>query len=225
MTKPMHVAGVTIVTYYATRKKRVDFVYMRYAMDINLSLEVVDNLIDASLCVRSDITYRRRLYKNPPKLVYTVNFQNQSTKPWKIMLYQLDSEITHINFPINIPNFKVDRVPLFGGAIRYINAGPVPIFDNPFDEAKKQICYGILGELKLVSQSALDPRIKKLPRPKPPLPKKEGGNIDDWFIWYHEMLDNGFKCTLEMVAENSGYSLGYIKQKHIIFTAKTYQKT
>lgn len=55
--------------------------------------------------------------------------------------------------------------------------------------------------------------------PKTPEPKSKGGNIDLWLDWYHKMTDNGFKCTLKEVAEKSGYSLGYIKQKHMVYRA------
>lgn len=61
--------------------------------------------------------------------------------------------------------------------------------------------------------------------PKPPEPKERGGKIDLWLNWYHAMTDNGYKCTLEDVAKKSGYSLGYIKQKHMIYQAKPNQNT
>ena len=60
---------------------------------------------------------------------------------------------------------------------------------------------------------------KKEP-PKPPEPKQRGGKIDLWLDWYHAMLDGGFKCTLEQIARKSGYSLGYVKQKHMIYKAR-----
>ncbi len=61
--------------------------------------------------------------------------------------------------------------------------------------------------------------------PKPPEPKKQGGAISLWLDWYHAMIDNGYKCTLEDVANKSGYSLGYIKQKHMIYRARPNQNT
>lgn len=61
--------------------------------------------------------------------------------------------------------------------------------------------------------------------PKPPEPKKQGGKISLWLDWYHAMLGNGYKCTLEDVARKSGYSLGYIKQRHMVYQAKPTQKT
>lgn len=59
--------------------------------------------------------------------------------------------------------------------------------------------------------------------PKPPEPKESGGKITLWLDWYHAMLDKGYKCTLEEVASKSGYSVGYIKQKHMIYQAKPNQ--
>jgi len=61
--------------------------------------------------------------------------------------------------------------------------------------------------------------------PKPPEPKRKGGKINLWLDWYHSMLDNGQKCTLEDVARKSGYSLGYIKQRHMVYKAKPNQNT
>jgi hypothetical protein len=61
--------------------------------------------------------------------------------------------------------------------------------------------------------------------PKSPEPQVNGGQISLWLDWYHSMLDNGYKCTLEDVANKSGYSLGYIKQQHMIYQAKNNQKT
>lgn len=61
--------------------------------------------------------------------------------------------------------------------------------------------------------------------PKPPEPKKQGGKIDLWLDWYHAMTSNGYKCTLIQVANKSGYSLGYIKQRHMVYRAKPNQKT
>lgn len=61
--------------------------------------------------------------------------------------------------------------------------------------------------------------------PKPPEPKRSGGKINLWLDWYHSMQDNGYKCTLEDVANKSGYSLGYIKQRHMIYQAKPNQNT
>lgn len=60
--------------------------------------------------------------------------------------------------------------------------------------------------------------------PKPPEPKRMGGKLNLWLDWYHSMLDNGYKCTLEDVARKSGYSLGYIKQKHMVYQAKSNSK-
>lgn len=59
--------------------------------------------------------------------------------------------------------------------------------------------------------------------PKPPEPRAHGGKIDLWLDWYHAMLDNGYKCTLDVVAKKSGYSLGYIKQKHAVRQGKPNQ--
>lgn len=68
--------------------------------------------------------------------------------------------------------------------------------------------------------------IEKLQEPpKPPQPKNSGGKIEIWLDWYHAMLDNGYKCTLEEVASKSGYSLGYIKQKHMVYQEKSNQNT
>jgi hypothetical protein len=61
--------------------------------------------------------------------------------------------------------------------------------------------------------------------PNPPEPKQRGGKIDLWLDWYHAMNDNGYKCTLEDVAKKSGYSVGYIKQKHMVYQAKPNQNT
>jgi hypothetical protein len=67
------------------------------------------------------------------------------------------------------------------------------------------------------------PAIKPDEPPKPPKPKGRGGKINLWLDWYHAMLDNGYKCTLDDVASKSGYSLGYIKQRHMIYQAKPNQ--
>jgi hypothetical protein len=61
--------------------------------------------------------------------------------------------------------------------------------------------------------------------PQPPELKKNGGKISLWLDWYHSMRDKGFKCTLKDVASKSGYSLGYIKQRHMVYQAKPNQNT
>lgn len=61
--------------------------------------------------------------------------------------------------------------------------------------------------------------------PKHPEPKNNGGKINQWLDWYHAMNENGYKCTLSDLARKSGYSLGYLKQKHMVYQAKPNQKT
>ncbi len=50
--------------------------------------------------------------------------------------------------------------------------------------------------------------------PLPPQPRSKGGKIQLWLDWYHAMKEAGYKCTLPVVAEKSGYSPGYVKQLH-----------
>jgi hypothetical protein len=56
--------------------------------------------------------------------------------------------------------------------------------------------------------------------PQPPEPKEKGGKIYLWLDWYHQMIDNGFNCTLGVVAEKSHYSEGYIKQIHMRYVSE-----
>lgn len=77
----------------------------------------------------------------------------------------------------------------------------------------------------LGSSESLLPGKALTPPPKPPEPKSKGGKINLWLDWYHAMLDNGYKCTLEVVAEKSGYSVGYVKQRHMVYISKPNQNS
>jgi hypothetical protein len=76
-----------------------------------------------------------------------------------------------------------------------------------------------------INLNAQQASIKEPPPPPEPPNRTAGGNIELWFAWYHAMLDGGYKCKLEIVAEKSGYSHGYIKQKHAIYQSKPNLKT
>ncbi len=84
----------------------------------------------------------------------------------------------------------------------------VPIFDVYWADMRK-VFGSVQADLQQTTQ---------IP-PKPPEPKGRGGNIGLWLSWYHSMHSKGYKCTLEEVAQKSGYSLGYIKQKNMVYQA------
>lgn len=49
----------------------------------------------------------------------------------------------------------------------------------------------------------------------PPAPKpRPGSSVDDWLGWYHALREWGLKITLKDIAEMSGYSLGWLKNRH-----------
>lgn len=60
----------------------------------------------------------------------------------------------------------------------------------------------------------IQPRMTK---PKKPAKPKSGRRLDLWFGWYHAMRDSGYRCILEEIAQETGYTPGTIKQKHAIY--------
>lgn len=47
-----------------------------------------------------------------------------------------------------------------------------------------------------------------------PIKPSHDCNLSVWFDWYHQMLDTGHHCTLEIIAIETGYSKGRIRQLH-----------
>lgn len=56
-----------------------------------------------------------------------------------------------------------------------------------------------------------------------PPTKNEGGTIEAWLDWYHDMKAKKLKLTLKHVADRSGWSHGYIKFRNMIHQSKPNQ--
>lgn len=52
------------------------------------------------------------------------------------------------------------------------------------------------------------PQFATLSRPR------NGSPVEVWIHWYHQQRSRGHKVTLREVAEKSGYSYGYVRQRH-----------
>jgi len=44
-------------------------------------------------------------------------------------------------------------------------------------------------------------------------------NLEDWFGYYHECQEAGFKMSLKDIAEQTGYNYDYVRQKHAEYMA------
>jgi len=54
-------------------------------------------------------------------------------------------------------------------------------------------------------------------KPEKPAKPERGARLDPWFDWYHEMQANGFKVTLEEIANEVGLSCEYVRRLHMIY--------
>lgn len=57
-------------------------------------------------------------------------------------------------------------------------------------------------------------------KPEPPPKPAKGKGLDAWFKWYHDMRNDGLRCTLKDVAKETGYTEGYLKQEHAKWMAE-----
>jgi hypothetical protein len=53
--------------------------------------------------------------------------------------------------------------------------------------------------------------------PLKPAKPKQGVPLSVWFDWRRACLDEGYKITLQDIADESGYSLSHVKKKHAIY--------
>ena len=95
--------------------------------------------------------------------------------------------------------------------------------ENDLKGMRKQLAR-VRTELRMYAeadQRAFAERVKHLEdmlpeKPaRPPDPVKgEPETLDPWFVYYHQMKAAGFKYTLVDLAQEVGYSPGYVKQLH-----------
>ncbi len=70
-------------------------------------------------------------------------------------------------------------------------------------------------QLKFAAQPGIsNPEALKPTRPNKPKKIWMGGALEEWFAWYHAMNNNGFKCTLKNIEDETGYDLDYLKHEH-----------
>jgi len=203
-------------------------------MNIRLPIENVDSLVDIALSIRTDISYQRKVFKNPPRIIYTVRFTNLATASWKIQIHPM-GDSAEITFPVRIkkPSYVV-KYP-GGSRIEIFEEGPFgkmgqPIYTHPIDKAIYDICNSIYHKVTLHEENSSNDSSRTqssivdsnpdagqgaLPqKPEKPVKPERGNNIDAWFDWYHAMNKAGYKMTFPVLAKESGYSRNTFKEAH-----------
>ena len=157
LTKPVQTAGEDIVAHNKSRPHlRSGFCLKRQNMNIQLPIESVDSFVDIVLGKRTDISYQRDVIDSPTKITYTVCFTNLDTPPWEIHIHPTGAG-TEITFPVYIQPSHVKSSPLPGGGVMEIYSGrKLPVYDNPIDKAKHDICHSINIFLKLREPASND---------------------------------------------------------------------
>lgn len=115
-----------------------------------------------------------------------------------------------------------------GPAIRTIEQGDIEDIKDP--DLKNRLTHLVESPNERLPAIHADTQLDSvsgdnlgLARPSPPpKPNKldDGGTLDDWFDWYHDMKGAGFRCTLRDIAKETGYSYGHVKNKHMNYTAE-----
>jgi hypothetical protein len=57
---------------------------------------------------------------------------------------------------------------------------------------------------------------KRLAAPTRPAEPKQGSNLEEWFDYYSKCRKAGYKITLKGLADRSGFSYSYVRQRHSV---------
>ncbi|MBK5279822.1 MAG: hypothetical protein JJE09_13265 [Bacteroidia bacterium] len=80
---------------------------------------------------------------------------------------------------------------------------------------------GISRELltKITASNLPETQNKPEKPKKPEMPEKRSG-LDNWYRYYHACKGGGWNITLENIAQESGYTPGYIRNNHAAYKRK-----
>jgi hypothetical protein len=117
-------------------------------MNIQLPIESVVSLVDIDLGKRTDVSYRQDVFSTPPKISFTISFTNLEAAPWRIYIHPL-ADSTEITFPLYFQASDVLPTPLPGGGTMEILSEEPPVYDDPIEKAKYDVCHSVWLELQL----------------------------------------------------------------------------
>lgn len=133
--------------------------------------------------------------------------------PAEIILKPLSDNETEVTLRANAssvwgmrldsPSAVLDRTAYLGGETSPRNAQFLSDFEAHVRELDRQ-------------QQTMPPVPVK---PDKPL-KPETRDLEDWFRYYHDCQKAGFRVTLRDIADETGYSHDYVRQKHAEYKAE-----